>query len=551
MAYNQIVADSSVPKITFNSPILSIKGKRLFEGNDSASAEITVAGTLAGSNGETFVFNSLYDSVIYGTGVQPTTLTTDSSKTIAQSTSTLVGTSDISSLEDSAEAIFNSLTLIATPNQTGWDNVTRSNNVITLAVSSVQGSSGNIASSPSGGLVTGGEITMTDFTGGESQTRKRNYSFIVNENIYIGAYTLSVFRKVHKSFYDKAKGLITGGGSFDEDYVNVGGAVTGTSTNLRNSYINFVNLSNPTAPGTGTLTTTDSNGWTLTPINVMDDTTDTELKAWYKAEQYQGNLNTEDKFTTSVNIKDFSATGNDLTPVNSPTTILIPDSSDMEFSFNGTSQYFEKASPSGFNIGTNGYAMFVVFTTPSSFTDDAYRTIFDKSSFQVNWYLRYKVDDDATPNGSFDLKQGGFLDQNVQKTIALATNTTYMLTVHRDGSNGLCSIYVNGDGKVSATNNKNLNLATGNVDLGVTKVEDRHGNVTRQDYFNGTIKEFLFYDLGSSNDIADNPRERVEGYLAHKWGLAGNLPSDHAFKDGPPLMTSTPVSVLYTGDAAP
>ena len=96
-----------------------------------------------------------------------------------------------------------------------------------------------------------------------------------------------------------------------------------------------------------------------------------------------------------------------------------------------------------------------------------------------------------------------------------------------------------------------VNLATGNVDLGVTKVEDRHGNVTRQDYFNGTIKEFLFYDLGSSNDIADNPRERVEGYLAHKWGLAGNLPSDHAFKDGPPLMTSTPVSVLYTGATAP
>ena len=58
MAYDQIVADSSVPKITFNGPILSIKGKRLLEGNVSASAKITVAGTLAGSDGETFVFNS-------------------------------------------------------------------------------------------------------------------------------------------------------------------------------------------------------------------------------------------------------------------------------------------------------------------------------------------------------------------------------------------------------------------------------------------------------------------------------------------------------------
>ena len=45
MAYDQIVADSSVPKITFNGPILSIKGKRLLEGNVSASAKITVAET--------------------------------------------------------------------------------------------------------------------------------------------------------------------------------------------------------------------------------------------------------------------------------------------------------------------------------------------------------------------------------------------------------------------------------------------------------------------------------------------------------------------------
>ena len=89
MAYDQIVADSSVPKITFNGPILSIKGKRLLEGNVSASAKITVAGTLAGSDGETFVFNSRWDGIL--SNVQPTTFTTDSSKTIAQSTKIVTG----------------------------------------------------------------------------------------------------------------------------------------------------------------------------------------------------------------------------------------------------------------------------------------------------------------------------------------------------------------------------------------------------------------------------------------------------------------------------
>jgi hypothetical protein len=29
-------------------------------------------------------------------------------------------------------------------------------------------------------------------------------------------------------------------------------------------------------------------------------------------------------------------------------------------------------------------------------------------------------------------------------------------------------------------------------------------------------------------------RQKLEGYLAHKWGLAGNLPSEHPYKDSPP-----------------
>ena len=26
-------------------------------------------------------------------------------------------------------------------------------------------------------------------------------------------------------------------------------------------------------------------------------------------------------------------------------------------------------------------------------------------------------------------------------------------------------------------------------------------------------------------------RQRIEGYLAHKWGLTANLPSDHPYKN--------------------
>ena len=34
--------------------------------------------------------------------------------------------------------------------------------------------------------------------------------------------------------------------------------------------------------------------------------------------------------------------------------------------------------------------------------------------------------------------------------------------------------------------------------------------------------------------LSDADREKVEGYLAHKWGLEGNLPSGHPYKTSPP-----------------
>ena len=59
---------------------------------------------------------------------------------------------------------------------------------------------------------------------------------------------------------------------------------------------------------------------------------------------------------------------------------------------------------------------------------------------------------------------------------------------------------------------------------------------------NGVIAEVLY--VGSSLSLAD--RERLEGYLAHRWGTASSLPADHLYRDAPPL-TATPA----TAPAAP
>ena len=52
--------------------------------------------------------------------------------------------------------------------------------------------------------------------------------------------------------------------------------------------------------------------------------------------------------------------------------------------------------------------------------------------------------------------------------------------------------------------------------------------------FPGFLGEFLIFP----SDLSDGEVDTVEGYAAHKWGLAGNLPSDHPYKAAPPGSVS-------------
>lgn len=76
------------------------------------------------------------------------------------------------------------------------------------------------------------------------------------------------------------------------------------------------------------------------------------------------------------------------------------------------------------------------------------------------------------------------------------------------------SIYLNGVRIGGDSNTEVLNGWTGGA-IG------RFGGI----FYEGSICEVLLYNPGLPSS-----RPKIEGYLAHKWGLAGNLPWNHAYK---------------------
>lgn len=50
--------------------------------------------------------------------------------------------------------------------------------------------------------------------------------------------------------------------------------------------------------------------------------------------------------------------------------------------------------------------------------------------------------------------------------------------------------------------------------------------------FSGNISEVIF----CSSALSTTDRQKIEGYLAYKWGLIDNLPSDHTYKTVPPYI---------------
>jgi hypothetical protein len=85
---------------------------------------------------------------------------------------------------------------------------------------------------------------------------------------------------------------------------------------------------------------------------------------------------------------------------------------------------------------------------------------------------------------------------------------------------GAKEVYVNGGPRAAGNSNPDTLQSWNGAALG--RYFDR--------FYQGVIYEVLVYNQALSDDI----RQKVEGYLSHKWAITENLPANHPFKASPP-----------------
>jgi len=194
--------------------------------------------------------------------------------------------------------------------------------------------------------------------------------------------------------------------------------------------------------------------------------------------------------------------------------------------FSGTTlNYFQ--GPATFTIGTNSYALFAVF----KFNTSADGGIYNKSLYG------------SSTNRIFMVRVNGFLNYGfVHTDTGFVTNITYtggttyhVMSLVINRKTQVSGQYVDEsfmDGasfssyKYTAQDNTNY-TATANIQL--LGAYNSSGTGIQGGFFLiGNIAEIVSYSNPFDMTIAT--RQQIEGYLAWKWGLQGNLPTGHLYK---------------------
>lgn len=192
--------------------------------------------------------------------------------------------------------------------------------------------------------------------------------------------------------------------------------------------------------------------------------------------------------------------------------------------FSATARYFSPNSSPGFlPTGNSSWTFASVFqfpTMPSS--NPTAISIYRQGSGANNQFTDFGVGRFNGPYNRFYFSHYAF--ESNGSTLP-AVNTDYIAVWIYDSTVGR-TLYVNGSLDISnAYVSQNLAAFPSTYSLGADSASTDMRGESRQRT-----------DLAFTGALSTVDRQKLEGYLAHKWGLLGSLPVGHPYKVSPPYV---------------
>ena len=251
---------------------------------------------------------------------------------------------------------------------------------------------------------------------------------------------------------------------------------------------------------------------------------DITAAAWFDASD-TGSYTLSGSNVTAVTDK----AGNATVTVNGTPNVSNTLNSYNVFAFSGSSEDFTTDEVAQASSG-NHWAIGVMQWNTRNDSQDSFWSTETTSSPKRDYAISA-----GTSNFDGELDLDGLSSNRISSTIGnkqdfdsgIAQNTWVILVAIFNKTGNQIAVRVDGDNAFTPVNDYDNSLQT-NMDLRIfrNRANERMG---------GKMAEF--FSVASipgtgGTDITDV--QKAEGYLAHKWGLAGNLPSGHPYKNSAP-----------------
>ena len=185
--------------------------------------------------------------------------------------------------------------------------------------------------------------------------------------------------------------------------------------------------------------------------------------------------------------------------------------------FDGVNDFLYIAHNPALNIAAG--QDFELFSVVKSDVNPTQAAIIAKGGIDPGDYMLYFY----SPRYKFYMDHGG-IDMQADNPVGANANMGW---ARRQGNSG--RLYNTRSGSASDNGVSSASTAANSHDVTIGAMSD---GTTPARFFDGDIAEIILVRRALTND----ERQQMEGYLAHKWGLAADLPAGHPYKDASPTV---------------